>query len=163
MLITVVPCLIMSLNFKILRVWIELLYSQGDASLIYDLLMSQIQLALHQYADTITGSGDLNDFQLPLYREEVSQLMKFSPKSIDSLDNTILWLSFAQWTVRKNASQDVKMFILFLITALSPFWCSLGSRMSYVARTNVLGAFVHPKSVTQPSAQVCAVQICLAE
>lgn len=153
----------MSLNFKILRVWIELLYSQGDASLIYDLLMSQIQLALHQYADTITGSGDLNDFQLPLYREEVSQLMKFSPKSIDSLDNTILWLSFAQWTVRKNASQDVKMFILFLITALSPFWCSPGSRMSYVARTNVLGAFVHPKSVTQPSAQVCAVQICLAE
>lgn len=64
--------------------------------MIYDLLMSQIQLALHQYADAITGSGDLNDFQFPLYREEVSQLMKFAPKSIDSLDNTILWLSFAQ-------------------------------------------------------------------
>lgn len=153
----------MSLNFKILHVWIELLYSQGEASLIYDLLMSQIQLALHQYADIITGSNDLNDFQLPLYWEEVSELMKFSLKIIDSLDNTILWLSFAQWTVRKNASWDVKMFLLFLVTVLSPLWCFLGSRTWYTACSNTLGAFEHPESVTQPSAQGCAVQICLAE
>lgn len=147
----------MSLNFKILRVWIELLYSQGEASLIYDLLMSQIQLALHQYADIITGSNDLNDFQLPLYRQEVSELMKFSPKIIDSLDNTILWLSFAQWTVRKNASWDVKMFLLFLITVLSPLWCSLGSHPLYTACRNTLGAFEHPKSVTHslPRAVQC--------
>lgn len=52
--------------------------------------MSQMQLALHQYADTIMGTDDLNDFQLSLYQEEVSQLMEFSPKSIDPLDNTIL-------------------------------------------------------------------------
>lgn len=144
----------MSLNFKILRVWIELLYSQGEASLIYDLLMSQIQLALHQYADTITGSSDLNDFQLPLYRQEVSELMKFSPKIIDSLDNTILWLSFAQWTVRKNASWDVKMFLLFLITVLSSLWCSLGSHTSYTARSNTLAAFEHPKMWPSPLPRV---------
>lgn len=153
----------MSLNFKVLCVWIELLYSQGEASLWpFDVPNTISTPSVCRYY-TITGSNDLNDFQLPLYREEVSELMKFSPKITDSLDNTILWLSFAQWTVRKNAYWDVKMFLLFLVTVLSLLWCFLGSRTSYTARSNTLGAFEHPESVTQSSAQGYAVQICLAE
>lgn len=55
------------------------------------------------------------------------------------------------------------MFILFLVTVLSPLWCLLGWHTSHTACSNAMGAFVHPNRAIRPSAQLLAVQSCLPE